>query len=171
MTKRGIDLAMEQWTGLESLTLTTTYIAPLFLEAISRNCPNFSQLKLTCHLTLKISRALVKHVPKLKVLSLQSVRLNKNALVYLVKHLKELEVLNVSHGFIISGNRVNNTVVYPLHMIPQLLNKIPRKPTTLMYCDGYCAMCQEVFVSNMTNQWREPETYIWRDDEIPTLRV
>ena len=73
-------------------------------------------------------------------------RLNKSALVYLVKNLKELEVLNVTHGFIISGNHVDNTVVYPQHMLPTLLEKMPRKPTTLMYCKQATVLCVKKYL-------------------------
>ncbi|XP_028787384.1 F-box/LRR-repeat protein At3g48880-like [Neltuma alba] len=170
LTKKGINQAMEQWEALESITITNTFTAPFFLEAIGKYCRNFSELKLTCHLTLKIARTLTKHVPKLKVLSLQSVRMNKNALVYLVRQLKELQVLNVTHGFIISGNRPDNTIVHPQHAVPILLQNIPRKPT-LMNCKGHCLKCQEVFIWNMMNKWREPKELIWRNDVIPTFRA
>ncbi|KAK4266790.1 hypothetical protein QN277_023664 [Acacia crassicarpa] len=88
ITKNGINLALEQWKGLESLTVTNTLVAPHFLKAIGKYCPNFSELKLTCHLTRNLATTMAKHVPKLKVLSVQSVRVNKSALVYVLKKLK-----------------------------------------------------------------------------------
>ncbi|KAI9110147.1 hypothetical protein K1719_019188 [Acacia pycnantha] len=170
-TKNGIDLALEQWKGLESLTITNTCIAPLFLEAIGKYCPNFSELKLTCHLTLNIATTLAKHVPKLKVLSVQSVRVNKNALVHVVKKLKELEILNVTHSFVVTGNRPDNTEVHPQHSISTLLKNMPRPPTTLMHCNGFCDRCQDVFIGNMMHKWRDPKEQIWCEDEIPSLQI
>lgn len=161
---------MEQWGELESMTITSNYTAHHFIQAIGKYCPNFSELKLTCHLTLRIATTLVKHVPKLKVLSLQSIRMNKNALVYLVKNLNELEVLNLTHGFVVSGNRPGNVETYPQPTLPKMLENMTRKPT-LMHCKGFCVTCHEVFVCNMLNKWRNAKLHIWRNDEIPSLRV
>ncbi|KAI9109929.1 hypothetical protein K1719_018970 [Acacia pycnantha] len=172
ITKTGINLAMKQWKGLESLTVTNTLVAPHFLQAIGKCCPNFSELKLTCHLTLKIATTMAKHVPKLKVLSLQSVRMNKNALVYVVKKLEELEVLNVTHGFVVSGKRYPRIIeVYPQYSLPTLLENMLRKSTTLMYCTSFCNKCKEVIICNRMKKWKDPKEQIWRDDEIPSLRV
>ncbi|XP_054783931.1 F-box/LRR-repeat protein At3g48880-like [Prosopis cineraria] len=170
LSKKGIDQAMQQWEGLESLTITNNYLAPHFLESIGKYCNNLRELKLTCHLTIKIARILTKNVPNLKVLSLQSVRVNKNALLHVVKKLKELKVLNLTHSFVVSGNRTENMVVYPKHVVQSMMENMPRKPRFLK-CKGFCVKCQEVFIWNMMNKWKEPKEIVWRNDKIPSLRV
>ncbi|KAK4266789.1 hypothetical protein QN277_023663 [Acacia crassicarpa] len=115
---------------------------------------------------------MARHVPKLKVISVQSVRVNKNALVYVVKKLKELEVLDVSHALIVCGNRGPDFIeVCPQSSLPILLANMPRKPTTLMYCKTFCNKCDEVLICNMMPDWRDPKEQIWREDEISSLRV
>ncbi|XP_028769161.1 uncharacterized protein LOC114726659 [Neltuma alba] len=163
---------MQNWEGLESFTITDSEIACSIIEAIGRYCRrSFRELKITCHFSLKIALKLIKYVPKLKRLSLQSTRVNKDALVFAVAQLGELEDLNVSHSFIVGGDRPENITVFSQHQVPDILvGEVLRMPR-IISCGLFCNMCEDVLFWNMANEWENPEEQIWREDEILTLRV
>ncbi|KAI9110174.1 hypothetical protein K1719_019215 [Acacia pycnantha] len=170
ITEEGIKEAIQMWRGLESITLTDSDIACTFIEAIGNCCRNFFELKITCHFSSKIAQALVRHLPKLRRLSLQSTRVNKDALVRAVTQLPELEDLNVSHCFIVGGNRPENIQVFSPQQVPDILAEVVRMPR-LINCQGLCAKCELVMAWNMAIERWNPEEQIWREDEIPTLRI
>ncbi|KAI9109846.1 hypothetical protein K1719_018887 [Acacia pycnantha] len=170
ITEEGIKEAIQMWRGLESITLTDSDIACTFIEAIGNCCRHFFELKITCNFSLKIAQALVRHLPKLRRLSLQSTRVNKDALVRAVTQLPALEDLNVSHCFIVGGNRPENIQVFSLQQVPDILAEVVRMPR-LINCQVFCAKCELVMAWNMAFERWNPEEQIWREDEIPTLRI
>ncbi|KAK4266793.1 hypothetical protein QN277_023667 [Acacia crassicarpa] len=170
ITEEGIIEAIQLWGGLESITLTDSDIACTFIEAIGNCCRNFFELKITCNFSLKIAQALVRHLPKLRRLSLQATRVNKDALVRAVTQLPALEDLNVSHCFIVGGNRPENIQVFSLQQVPDILAEVVRMPR-LINCQVFCAKCELVMAWNMAIERWNPEEQIWREDEIPTLRI
>ncbi|XP_054783932.1 F-box/LRR-repeat protein At3g48880-like [Prosopis cineraria] len=171
LTEAGIDKAMEMWEGLESFTITDSEIAFSILEAMGKYCRNISEIKITCHFSAKIAMALMTYVPRLKRLSVQSTRVNKDALVNVVDHLQQLEILNVSHSFIVGGNRPENIRVFSQQEVPNILGEVSRMPSTVISCEIFCAMCQAVLAWNMAYEGRNHDEENWHDDEIPSLRV
>lgn len=173
ITEEGVREAVQMWRALESLTLTDNETACAFIEAIGRNCMSFRELKITCNFSCKIAQALTMYIPKLKRLSLQSTRVNMDALFRAVSLLPELEDLNISHCFVVGGSHPQDIRVYPLQQVPGILLNagVLRMPTRLIDCQAICSNCELVLAWNMGFERKNPEEQIWKEDEIPTLRI
>ncbi|KAI9110036.1 hypothetical protein K1719_019077 [Acacia pycnantha] len=173
LSKTGVHKAMQLWKGLESLTLTDISIAYDIVEAIGEHCNNFSELKVTCDFGVNFANALIKHLPKLKILSLQSILVSKNALVLVANNLKDLKILNVSHSFIVGlTDDGTNMRIYSQHDVPKILgNNNMFGISTLIRCEGICGMCLKVLQWNIcTDEWKNTKEEVWRDDKIANLR-
>lgn len=97
LTVSGMRKAFKYWKGLESLTVPDFSSPMKLMKAIGTNCKNFSELKLTCNLNVDYANAIVKYLPKLKVLSLRAtIVFNKETLICILDGLNHLEVLNMS---------------------------------------------------------------------------
>ncbi|EXB37392.1 hypothetical protein L484_024320 [Morus notabilis] len=67
------------------------------MTSIGANCKNFSEIKILCSFDLDFADAIVTNAPNLKFLSLRCTVACKEALLYALKSLEHLEVLNLTH--------------------------------------------------------------------------
>ncbi|GMN75036.1 hypothetical protein TIFTF001_052513 [Ficus carica] len=89
--------AIKYWKRLQSLILPYVFRYEEILSSIGENCKNFAEIKSSCSIDLGFAEAIVANVPGLKVLSLRHTAAFKEALLHLLKSLKNLEVLNLTH--------------------------------------------------------------------------
>lgn len=97
------------------------------MKTIGTNCKNFSELKLTCNFNLDYANAIVKYVPKLKVLSLRAtIVFNKEILICILDDLKHLEALNICHCEFVFRDST-----FPLHYAKNLTKRSLKKDQDL----------------------------------------
>ncbi|XP_024031731.1 F-box/LRR-repeat protein At3g48880 [Morus notabilis] len=95
----GFEEAVKHWKDLESLTVVWTTFPCTMLKSIGTHCKNFSKLAIVSLFNLEFAVAIVRYIPQLKVFSLLKSIFCKEALTFLMKNLKHLEVLDLSHNF------------------------------------------------------------------------
>ncbi|KAG5616908.1 hypothetical protein H5410_016732 [Solanum commersonii] len=101
LEKATICSAFRKWKDLESLTMPSSLEEPTYIiKKIGRSCKKLSELKIMGPCDMLLASTLVSFLPNLKVLSVRCTELPKPALVILLKGLKQLKVLNISHCII-----------------------------------------------------------------------
>ncbi len=140
------------------------------MQLIGTYCKNFSELKIMCPFDQDFANALIKYLPKLKVLSLRCTMVYKDALIRILDNLKHLEVLNISHCLFVL---VQDSVVTSIMVYRQLDRKIIEKGSQLrefLTCQtGSCSTCQRAAADEGILKWYEYEEARWREDEISSL--
>ncbi|XP_061997309.1 F-box/LRR-repeat protein At3g48880-like [Rosa rugosa] len=167
----GIRKAIASWKDLESLTIgnINSYNYDFLMRQISTNCKNFSELKLigTCNF---FASALVRYVPKLKVLSLRCSNLLKEDLIAILNGLQDLEVLNISHCVLL--NTRPRTRIILTELDPFILGKAfrLRRFITCMKSES-CVMCQRAREDEGIMRWYRYEEGLWKVDEVDSLAL
>ncbi|XP_062120444.1 F-box/LRR-repeat protein At3g48880 [Humulus lupulus] len=170
--KTGICKAIRSWTDLESLTMPSIANPPYFMEEISSNCKNFSELKIMGPCDMLCASTLVRCLPKLKVLSLRCSMLNKDALIMILDGLQHLEVLNISHCLLIEvpPPPAAKRIVKELdHLILEKASRL-REFLTCMEEDT-CLMCQRTKSDEGLMRWYKYEEGLWKADEVSSLAL
>lgn len=144
---------------------------PYFMEEISRNCKNFSELKIMGPCDVLCASTLVAYLPKLKVLSLRCSLLNKDALLIILDGLKHLEVLNISHCLLIEvpPHPAPKRVVRELD--PCILERASRLRLFLTCMEDSCLMCERTRNDEGLVRWYKYEEDLWKDDEVCSLAL
>lgn len=169
ITVDGFHFAIQWWKGLESLTVPFISNASNIMQMIGANCKNFSMLKVMFSFDLDFAISLITSIPELKVLSLRSSIVDKNALNLILMFLGNLEALNISHCVLGQIPRFPG----PLLAIEQLDNFILWKASLLrefFTCQVQsCSICQFEYDDENIFGWYEYDKALWRDDEIKSL--
>lgn len=169
--KTGICKAIRVWKDLESLTMPSIANPPYFMEEISRNCKNFSELKIMGPCDILCASTLVRCLPKLKVLSLRCSLLNKDALLIILDGLKHLEVLNISHCLLIEvpPHPAPKRVVRELD--PCILERASRLRLFRTCMEDSCLMCERTRNDEGLMRWYKYEEDLWKVDEVCSLAL
>lgn len=168
--KAGIGKAIACWKDLESLTIgNIKYDNYLYLMSqISYNCKNLREVKLigTCPLFALI---LVTYLPKLRALSLRCSKLSKEDLVTILDGLQDLEVLNISHCFVIRTPPERGVIT---QLDPVILGKASRlrRFITCMKFQS-CIMCKRAREDEGIMRWYKYEQGLWKQDEVDSLAL
>ncbi|KAK9914232.1 hypothetical protein M0R45_038022 [Rubus argutus] len=168
--KAGIGKAIACWKDLESLTIGNIECANYLylMSQISYNCMNLRELKLigTCHLFASI---LVTYLPKLRVLSLRCSKLSNEDLITILDGLQDLEVLNISHCFVIR-TPPGKGVITQLDRV--ILGKASRL-RTFITCMKFqsCIMCKRAREDEGIIRWHKYEQGLWKQDEVNSLAL
>nr|XP_048326337.1 F-box/LRR-repeat protein At3g48880 isoform X2 [Ziziphus jujuba var. spinosa] len=163
--KSGICKAIQTWKNLESLTMPSIANPPYLMEEISKNCKNFSELKIMGPCEILCASSIVTYLPKLKVLSLRCSMLLKDVLIILLDGLQHLEVLNISHCLLyeVSPPPAAKRLVRELdHFILERASRL-RKFITCM--KDTCIMCQRTKNDEGLMRWYKYEEGLWKADE------
>ncbi|KAM0949458.1 putative F-box domain, leucine-rich repeat domain superfamily, F-box-like domain superfamily [Dioscorea sansibarensis] len=172
ITKNGICQAIQRWQELESLTMPSIAHPPYIMEEISRNCKNFTQLKIMGSFDMNFASAIAANIPKLKVLSVRCSMLMKEALLYILDVMEDLEVLNISHCFLLEGR---STTFPGLRMVEELEESVLSKTSRLrefLYCQSSsCITCQRMILDEGLMRWWKYEDWFWRLDEVNCLAL
>lgn len=171
ITKMGISLAIRKWKELESLTMPSIAHPPYIMEEISRNCKNFSSLKIMGTFDVLFASAIASYLPKLRILSLRCSILTKEALLFILDCMDHLEVLNISHCVLVE----NLTPVGRKQIIRELDWTILQKASRLhefYHCmSPVCTTCQRMIRDEGLMRWYRYEEWFWRQDEVNSLAL
>ncbi|GJX23097.1 F-box/LRR-repeat protein-like protein [Tanacetum coccineum] len=163
--------AVTRWKDLESLTMPSISNPFYIMEGISKNCKNFSQLKIMGPCDMLFAHALASWLPNLKVLSLRCTMLLKDALLIILDGLKHLEVLNISHCLIVEVP----PAPAPKKVLKELDVEIIRKACHIrefITCmDGSCVMCKRTRLDEGLMRWYKYEEGLWKEDEVRSLAI
>ncbi|MQM21172.1 hypothetical protein Taro_054204 [Colocasia esculenta] len=168
ITKTGICQAIRRWEELESMTMPTILYPPYIMEEISRSCKNFSQLKIMGTFDVNFALSIHTNLPRLKVLSVRCSRLSKDALLFILDKMENLEVLNISHCLITEGPASSSK-----RILRELDSTILEKALRLhefFYCmDSTCISCRRMKTDEGLMRWYRYEDWFWRKDEVSSL--
>ena len=144
---------------------------PYFMEEISKNCKNFSELKIMGPCDMLCATTLVAYLPKLKVLSLRCTMLNKDALILILEGLQHLEVLNISHCLLVEvlPHPAQKRVLKELDH--SIIERASRLRVFLTCMEDTCIMCQRTRNDEGLMRWYKYEEDLWKADEVSSLAV
>ncbi|KAF5185680.1 F-box/LRR-repeat protein [Thalictrum thalictroides] len=167
ITASCIEEAVLQWPELESLTVDC--IGEHFLIPIGNNCKNFTELKIMegpfdIHTAANISF----HFPKLKVLSLRCSLLQEVAINYILKNMKHLEVLNLSHSLFVIDPQYPEPKWFLKTLDSSILEKASPLKQLITCGDICCALCQSMTIDEGYLRWYKFKS-LWRTDEVSSL--
>ena len=159
--------AVKYWKCLESLTLPYVFRYEEILSSIGANCKNLSEMKSSCSVDLGLVEAIIANVPRLKVLSLRHTAAFKQALLHLLKSLKNLEVLNLMHVLVADLTQAG----MELQGIDDEITKCALHLKKFLTCpERLCPKCNVVEDDNILRCFDLDEDD-WRRDEIPSLTI
>lgn len=159
------------WPHLESMMMPSIANPPYLLEEISKNCKNFSKLKIMGPFDICFASSLVLYIPKLKVLSLRCSVIFKDALITILDKLQDLEVLNISHCILIEAgpSPLSKRVVKEID--PFIMAKANRLREFLVCMNDSCIMCQRARSDEGLMRWYKYEKGLWKSDEARSLAL
>ncbi|XP_058205145.1 F-box/LRR-repeat protein At3g48880 [Rhododendron vialii] len=169
--KTGICRAIRMWEDLESLTMPSIANPPYLMEEISRNCKNFSELKIMGPCDTSFASTLVACLPTLKVLSLRCSTILKDALIIILDELPNLEVLNISHCLLIEVPPSPAPKKVLKEIDESILEKASRLREFLTCMDNSCVMCQRARSDEGLMRWYKYEEGLWKTDEVRSLAL
>ncbi|KAE8022517.1 hypothetical protein FH972_008309 [Carpinus fangiana] len=169
--KTGICKAIRAWKDLESLTMPNIANPPYLMEEISKNCKNFSTLKIMGPCNILFASTLATYLPKLKVLSLRCSIVDKGALIIILDGLQHLEVLNISHCLLIEvlPPPASRRVVGEIDQ--SILDRASRLREFLTCMKDSCIMCQRTKSDDGHIRWYKYEEGFWKADEVSSLAL
>ncbi|CAA6662663.1 unnamed protein product [Spirodela intermedia] len=168
ITRTGICQAIRRWEELESLTMPTIQYPPYIMEEISRSCKNFSQLKIMGSFDVNFASSIHSNLPTLKVLSVRCSRLSKEALLFILDRMENLEVLNISHCLIVEGPASSSKRIMR-ELDAAILGKASRLREFAYCLDQLCVCCRRMNVDEGLMRWYRYEDWFWRKDEVSSL--
>lgn len=143
---------------------------PYLMEEISKNCPNFSELKIMGPCEVLCASSLVAYLPRLKVLSLRCSMLYKTVLIDILNGLQQLEVLNISHCLLLEAPPpAPRKEVRELDLF--ILEKASRLRKFLTCMQDSCIMCQRTKTDEGLMRWYKYEEGLWKEDEVSSLAL
>ncbi|GKB41785.1 F-box/LRR-repeat protein, partial [Tanacetum coccineum] len=166
ITRPALYKAISMWKDLESLTMPSISDPFYIMDEISKNCKNFSQLKIMGRFGMSYARALAICLPNLKVLSLRCTMLLRDALIKVLDGLKHLKVLNISHCILVEILQPSA----PKKVFEELDEEIIRKARHIrqfITCmNDVCVMCKRTRLDKGLLRWFNYEEGIWKEDEV-----
>nr|XP_043632462.1 F-box/LRR-repeat protein At3g48880-like [Erigeron canadensis] len=169
--KTGIRKAISLWNDLESLTMPSIGNPPYLMEEISMHCKKFSELKIFGPCDILMVQTLIRCVPNLKVLSLRCSILKMEVLLLILNGLENLEVLNISHCFIVEDSPPPATRKVVEKLDNAILEKGSRLREFFTCMDDSCVMCQRTKADEGLMRWYKYEEGLWKEDEVKSLVV
>lgn len=104
------------------------------------------------------------YIPNLKVSSLQCSLVEKEALVYILNNMKNLEVLNLCHCLIVDG-LPRPGYAYVARALDNSIIQRASRMKQFLFCDAdSCRVCQLMFVTEGSSGWSD--FGIWRRDTV-----
>ncbi|KAK6935358.1 F-box domain [Dillenia turbinata] len=177
LTESGFSHAVQKWERLESMTIEFVCNPPSAFEALGAHCKNLSSIKILYPFDWGYASAMCAFLPKLKVVSLQSSMVTKDALVLILDQLEHLEVLNLSHCLFV-GDRVDNDGGSVYNRLDAQLNanhdasvleKASRLRVFLTCQEKGCPACPDTSTGLGFSKWFSRAEDIWRIDQISSL--
>ncbi|CAN7021906.1 unnamed protein product [Brassica rapa subsp. trilocularis] len=116
---------------------------------------------------------LISCLPNLKTLSLRCSSINREALIKILDGLKDLEVLNISHSYLVelSGWQPQKKVIVR-ELDEVILEKASRLKRFLTCMEHEtCVMCQRTENDEGIVRWYKYEEDDWKVDEVSSLHL
>ncbi|XP_062026341.1 F-box/LRR-repeat protein At3g48880-like [Rosa rugosa] len=160
--------AANNWPLLESLTIPGSFSIEL-MKAIGKHCKNLSELKMMHRFDMNCAENILAYAPSLKVISLRCNRVHRDAILFLLKELRQLEVMNITHCLILDH--------FPKpgfwSVLPELDEFVLQEASRLkkfLFCQmRSCNVCHFQINSNGLLFWTQNNEAIWIMDEVSTL--
>ncbi|XP_009149787.1 F-box/LRR-repeat protein At3g48880 [Brassica rapa] len=169
----GICKAIRIWKDLESLTMPSIANPPYLFTEIANNCSNFKELKIMGPFEIFFADTLISCLPHLKTLILRCSSINREALIKILDGLKDLEVLNISHSYLVelSGWQPQKKVIVR-ELDEVILEKASRLKRFLTCMEHEtCIMCQRTENDEGIVRWYKYEEDDWKVDEVSSLHL
>ncbi|XP_004296213.1 PREDICTED: F-box/LRR-repeat protein At3g48880-like [Fragaria vesca subsp. vesca] len=101
----GSEEAAKNWPKLESLTIRGRFTIE-FMKAIGQHCNNLIELKMLCLVDMDCAESIIAYAPSLKVSSIEFNMVHRDAMLSLLKEMKQLEELSMSHCLILDHSPI-----------------------------------------------------------------
>ncbi|CAA7023409.1 unnamed protein product [Microthlaspi erraticum] len=188
LTKEFLFNAIQFCENLESLTVSSVKHPEFVFSSIAMHCKNFRELKVMGPIEVDFVEYLVKFLRNLKVLSLRCTAINLDALIKILDDMKSLEVLNISHSYLVV-TRKKTVIVRDLYesiveaskpkqfvIVRELDETIMEKASKLkqfVTCMEHktCVMCQRTHEDEGIMKWNKYEEGLWKADEVTSLHL
>ncbi|PKA51061.1 F-box/LRR-repeat protein [Apostasia shenzhenica] len=171
ITKSGICQAIQRWEELESLTMPSIANPSYIMEEISRSCKNFSHLKVMGTFDMNFASAIATNLPKLRVLSIRCSILTREALVFILDCMDQLEVLNISHCLLLDSLMATGKKKVSRELDSEIRSKVARLREFLHCQSGSCFACERITRDEGLMRWYKYEEWFWRQDEVGSLTL
>lgn len=169
ITRVGLIQAIRRWEDLESLTMPSIGHPSYIMEEISRSCKNFSHLKVMGTFDVHFASCIAVHLPKLKVLSLRCSIITKEALLFILNCMVNLEVLNISHCLLLESLVVSGRRQIRSELDQTIFQKASRMRDFLYCQSSSCIACRRMIEDEGLMRWYRYEDWFWRQDEVSSL--
>ncbi|CAH2044222.1 unnamed protein product [Thlaspi arvense] len=169
--KKSLANVMECCKSLESLTMPSIPHPYVVFSAIAMNCKNFRELKVMGPIDLSFVEVLVYLLPNLNVISLRCTSIYRDALVTILDKLKRLQVLNISHSYLlVQRYEPKQETIIVRELDETIMNKASKlkRFITCMEHDT-CVMCQRTEKDEGIMRWYKYEEGLWKADEFMNL--
>ncbi|XP_024171559.1 F-box/LRR-repeat protein At3g48880 [Rosa chinensis] len=107
----GFEAALKNWPQLESLTIPCDFLVEI-MEVIGKHCNKSAEMKLMCDFYEEYAEAVAAYIPNLKVLSLRCAEVSRGAVLHILNQMNHLQVLNLSHSYIVDHAPTPNRHIY-----------------------------------------------------------
>ncbi|KAH7663088.1 RNI-like protein [Dioscorea alata] len=172
LSKPAIYRAIETWQGLESMTMPWCPNPSTLMEKIGANCKNFTQLIIFGAFDMNLAVAITTFLPNLKVLSLRCSRVDKKALLFFLKSMGGLEVLNISHIILLVEGPADGGLKAMFKEIDPAICENTASLRKLYFCSSKsCVCCQRMINDEGLMRWWKYEDWFWRIDEVSSLAL
>ncbi|KAM0938807.1 putative F-box domain, leucine-rich repeat domain superfamily, F-box-like domain superfamily [Dioscorea sansibarensis] len=172
LSKPAIHRAIETWQDLESMTMPWCSNPSAVMEKISANCKNFTQLKIFGAFDMNLAVAITTYLPNLKVLSLRCSWLDKKALLFFLKSMGGLEVLNISHSILLIEGPVDAGSKVMFKEIDPAILEYTASLRKFYFCSSKsCLCCHRMIEDEGLMRWWKYEDWFWRIDEVSSLAL
>lgn len=160
--------AAKNWPNLESLTIPCSFPVK-FMKAIGKHCKNLYELKIMRRFDTDCAETILAYAPNLKVLSLRCNMVHREAMLRLLKEMKHLQVLNISHCLILDHSS-NPGFMSVLSKLDKVILEEASRLEKFMFCKkDSCHICQLQISTNGILFWSRYDEGIWLTDEVSTL--
>ena len=144
---------------------------PYIMKEISKSCKNFNQLKIMGSFDIDFAVSIHANLPRLKVLSVRCSRLSKEALVFVLERMENLEILNISHCLIVEG-QISSSKRIVREMEVTILAMASRLREFIYCLDPLlCMSCMRMSEDEGLMRWYKYEDWFWRMDEVKSLNL
>ncbi|CAL9231329.1 unnamed protein product [Arabidopsis halleri] len=172
MKDMGICNALSFCKNLESLTMPSILESHIVFSSIV-NRKTFRELKVMGHIDLFFAQNVVQCLPNLKVLSLICNEINRDALLVILDKLESLEVLNISHSYLVVTQQHPEKKKIIVRELDQAIMEKASKLKRFVTCMEHktCVMCQRTDKDEGIMRWYMYEEGLWLADEVSSLHL
>ncbi|XP_062028893.1 F-box/LRR-repeat protein At3g48880-like [Rosa rugosa] len=143
----------------------------LVLPVIGKHCNKFAEMKLMCDFYEEYAEAVAAYIPNLKVLSLRCAEVSRGAVLHILNEMNHLQVLNLSHSYIVDHAPTPNRCIVVLRELDQMVIEAASWLKKFLFSRSrlYCNICRLQLSMNGVLMRCRYEERVWRMDEVSSL--